>query len=304
MHVRSTITMQAPAKLNLALSVGPPQEDGMHPICSWMVTVNLFDDLIVTRLDDDRLSRYAILWHEDAPRRSEINWSITKDLAVQAHLALEEAAERHLPIQMKLEKRIPVGAGLGGGSSDAAAMLHALNDLFDLGMNTHDLASIGHDLGSDVPFLVHGGSAIVSGLGDNLESQAIGPDLYPVLVFPDLHCHTGSVYRAYDALGPRSLQPEAVQALAAATQLPEVFNDLLDAALEHEPQLRGVQQAVSDLAEQPVYLSGSGASLFLLADEPLHAQALADAITSHLSIPAIAVQPVPGCCVLANAEDR
>src|SRR5436190_20490393 len=135
----ASLTVNAPAKLNVALSVGPPRGDGMHPIASWMVTVDLFDELVFTRLDDDRLSRYALLWHKDAKRRSEINWSITKDLAVRAHLALEHHVGRHLPVQLKLEKRIPVGGGLGGGSSDAAATLRAVNELFDLGLSLEEL---------------------------------------------------------------------------------------------------------------------------------------------------------------------
>ena len=73
----AALTIQAPAKLNLALSVGPPNEQRMHPIASWMVTVNFHDDLHLTRLIRGSLSRYAILWHKDAKRRSEINWSIT-----------------------------------------------------------------------------------------------------------------------------------------------------------------------------------------------------------------------------------
>src|SRR4029079_18091135 len=109
-----TILEHAPAKLNLALSVGPPDPatGGGDPIASWMATVDFFDDLTLTRLDEGSLSRYAILWHKDAKRRSEINWSIAKDLAVRAHLALERRTAKRLPVQMKLEKRIPVGGGL------------------------------------------------------------------------------------------------------------------------------------------------------------------------------------------------
>src|SRR6185503_3353032 len=101
MPAPQTLAIQAPAKLNLALSVGPPAGPrGMHPICSWMITVNLFDDLLLTRLEDDRLSRYAILWHPEAKRRTDIDWSITRDLAVRAHLALEQHVDRKLPLQM------------------------------------------------------------------------------------------------------------------------------------------------------------------------------------------------------------
>src|SRR5206468_3336755 len=131
----SGLTVQAPAKLTLALSVGPPDANRMHPIASWMVTVDFHDDLHLLRLPSGSFSRYAILWHKDAKRRSEINWSITKDLAVRAHLALEKYLKRDLPVQLRLEKRIPVGAGLGGGSSDAAAMLRAVNEVFDLGLS-------------------------------------------------------------------------------------------------------------------------------------------------------------------------
>src|SRR5262245_27082839 len=105
------VVIRAPAKLNLALSVGPPTattSGTMHPICSWMVTVDLFDDLHIAQLDSGSLSRYAILWHKEAKRRSEINWSITKDLAVRAHIALQKHVGRDLPLQLKLEKRIPV----------------------------------------------------------------------------------------------------------------------------------------------------------------------------------------------------
>ena len=121
------IAVQAPAKLNLALSVGPPDQRGMHPICTWMVTISLCDDLLVTRLDEGRLSRYAILWHPDALRPLEIDWPVPRDLAVRAHLALEQHVGRPLPVQLKLDKRIPVGGGLGGGSSDAAAIEIQLN---------------------------------------------------------------------------------------------------------------------------------------------------------------------------------
>ena len=127
----ASVRVAAPAKLNLALSVGPPNVDRMHPISSWMVTVDLFDDLDVARLPDGSLSRYAIEWHPEARRRTPIDWSISKDLAVRAHLAIERLVGRPLPLQMRLRKRIPVGGGLGGGSSDAAAMIRAVDAIFD-----------------------------------------------------------------------------------------------------------------------------------------------------------------------------
>lgn len=288
------LTRHTPAKLNLALSVGPPDDRGMHPICSWMVTIDLCDELELTRLEPDRLSRYAILWHKDAKRRTDINWSIRRDLAVRAHLALEQHIGRQLPVQLRLDKRIPVGGGLGGGSSDAAAMLHAVNDLYDLGLSVRDLASIGRDLGSDVPYFVFGGSAVVEGQGEHVLPQNPMPELHAVLIFPDCACPTGAVYHRFDELGAAKLQPGVVRNLpdeaAAVTSDAGLFNDLTEAALLVEPTLGDVRQQIEALATRPAHLSGSGSTWFVLCDEPIHAEHLASAIEERLKLPAIAVR--------------
>lgn len=293
MPMPETVTISAPAKLNLALSVGSPNADGMHPICSWMVTVDLFDELEVKRLEDDRFSRYAIIWHAEAKRRSEIDWPITMDLAVRAHLALEDRFRRRLPVQLKLQKRIPVGGGLGGGSSNAAAMLLAVNHLFELGLTPEELAEIGEGLGADVPFLVHGGSAIVEGLGQKLDHHDCPPDLHAVLVFPEALCPTGRVYSAFDELGSGSLQTKAVRLLAGSPPQAEMlFNDLTAAAVRVAPALKRELERVGELAERPACVSGSGSSIFIICDEPIHASALAEAIESSLHLPAMAVSAV------------
>ena len=285
------VRLLAPAKVNLALAVGPPAEDGMHPISSWMVTIDLCDELLVTRLPDDRFSRYAILWHEEARRRSDIDWSITRDLAVRAHLALEAHVGRRLPVQLKLEKRIPVGGGLGGGSSDAAAMLRAVDALFDLGLGDEELARIGAGLGSDVPFLVRGGSAIVEGLGERLEPHAAHPELHLVLLLPESACPTGPVYAAFDEQSPGPLRDDAVRRLAGDGTLPPdpaaLFNDLAPAAMRLAPELGTLSDAFGALAERPAHLTGSGSTLFVLADDALHAEFLARAAGERLGVPAI-----------------
>src|SRR5262249_32688294 len=99
-------------------------------------------------------SRHVVRWASDAPRTSHIDWPIEKDLAVRAHRLLEQHAGRPLPLQMTLDKRIPIGGGLGGGSSDAAAMLMAANELFSLGLSPHALASLSTSLGSDIAFFI------------------------------------------------------------------------------------------------------------------------------------------------------
>jgi 4-diphosphocytidyl-2-C-methyl-D-erythritol kinase len=293
------IAVRAPAKLNLALSVGPATATAagsMHPICSWMVTVDLFDELAIWRLEPGSLSRYAILWHKEAKRRSNINWSIAKDLAVRAHLALQKHVGRDLPVQLKLEKRIPAGGGLGGGSSDAAAMLRAVNDLYQLGMSLDELAAIGATIGSDVPFLVHGGSAIVGGFGDQLSRHERTPQVHAVIAFPEASCPTARVYGLFDEQGAASLRADHVLKMASngcvAPDAP--FNDLTAAAVQAAPELEDYLAGLAKIARRPAHVSGSGSSLFVLCDDAAHAESLVAEVEAALGLPAVSVKAVTG----------
>jgi len=290
-HEPRQIVVRAPAKLNLALSVGPPGADRMHPIASWMVTTDFADELHLRRLDDGRDSLYAILWAPDAPRTSDIDWPIQKDLAVRAHLALEQHLGRRLPVRMKLEKRIPVGGGLGGGSSNAAAMLRGLRELFELAINDAELAELARTLGSDVPFLVRGGSAIVEGLGERLEHHDRTPDVHAVLAFPAAGCPTGPVYGKFDLMRPdAALQPTRVRALAAAAPLAHdaPFNDLAEPAIAVTPSLADEIADMEHVAGRRVHVSGSGSTLFVLCDGRLEADLLAEQIRLRAALPAVA----------------
>ena len=289
----SVVLSIAPAKVNLALSVSPPVEGGMHEIASWMVTTSFADELEVKRLPADRPSRFSIDWHDDARRRTDIDWLIRKDLAVRAHALLEQRIGSALPVQLRLRKRIPVGGGLGGGSSNAAAMLRALDALFDLRLRAEYLEAISRELGSDVPFLVRGGSALVEGTGERLTRVAM-PLVHLVLVFPGVACPTGPVYQAFDRLRPNArLDAPRVRALVDAAEsgwlradMP--FNDLADAALEVAPALGELRARLEAIAQSPVHVSGSGSTLFIVCDSPIHADALASAIEVQAGVPAVA----------------
>lgn len=293
-----SLVFHAPAKLNLALSVGPPGVDRMHPICSWMVTLDLVDDLTVTRLAEDRFSRYAILWHPDARRTVDIDWPIQRDLAVRAHIALERLVGRKLPVQLKLEKRIPVGSGLGGGSSDAAAMLHAVNLLYALGLSTEQLLGVAGELGSDVAFFVRGGSAIVEGLGDRLEHLTANDPHHFVLVLPSFGCDTAQVYRAFDELSTdeASLRAGAVRAaVESGAWRGAPFNDLTPAAIRVQPALADLIERISTRAERAAHLTGSGSTVFVPCDDELHAEFLAKAIEeAEDDLVAIPARTTPG----------
>ena len=301
----SVVRAFAPSKVNLALSVGAPDAGGMHPIASWMVTTRFGDDLTLKRLPPGTPSRYAIEWHDDARRRTDIDWKISKDLAVRAHRALEERLGRELPVQLRLQKRIPVGGGLGGGSSDAAAMLRALDALFDLRLRPQFLEHLAQPIGSDVPFLVQGGSAIVEGIGERL-SPAPGHRAHLVLAFPDAQCPTGPVYKAFDALrADARLDPARVRALAEGGATADgPFNDLADAACHIAPRLGEMREDIAALARQTVHVSGSGSTLFLVCDSAVHADMLADAIDSELGIPATSTVTAPPPVEEVDGEPR
>jgi 4-diphosphocytidyl-2-C-methyl-D-erythritol kinase len=287
-----TLVISAPAKLNLALSVGAPGSDRMHPIASWMVTTDFADTLHLTRLEEGRHSLYAIVWANDAPRTRDIDWPIQKDLAVRAHLALQQHAGRPLPVRMKLEKRIPIGGGLGGGSSDAAAMLRGLAELFELPTTADELTEIASTLGSDVPFLVRGGSAIVEGLGERLHHLERVPDLHAVLAFPDVACPTGPVYGKFDAMRPDArLQTERVHQLTGHAVLTHdhLFNDLAEPACAIAPALTDLMEEIEAVAARRVHVSGSGSTLFFLCSGRLEADLLADEVRRRVALPTAAV---------------
>ncbi len=292
-HVR-----QAHAKLNLALAVSPPMGSGSragwHEIASWFVSVSLHDTLTTLRLEDDRLSRYAILWAEDAARPTPIDWSITRDLAVRAHRSLEARAGRALPVQMKLEKRIPVGGGLGGGSSNGASMLLATRSLFGEETACIDLCALGGELGSDVAFFLDEPTparpALVEGFGDRVErtGRVRGPgeaSAWAVLVFPDAACATPRVYGAFDALDASVLESqcglrvfedraERVRTMAreGVVDPDALFNDLAPAAQAVVPSLSELRVTLCGLTGLSTFVTGSGSTLFQIARDPEHAE--------------------------------
>ena len=288
-----SLHIKAAAKLNAALSVGPPADDGMHPICSWMLTIDLHDEMTLTPLEPDRLSRYAIMWHDDALQRRDIDWSLTSDLAVRAHQAIERYVGRPLPIQMKLEKRIPLGGGLGGGSSDAAAMLRGLNELFELSIKDEVMEKIAAGLGSDVPFLVRGGSAIVEGTGERLEHLETIPEVHAVLILPETGCATASVYRMLDDMDPTAVDASAVRSLVRiGFDTRRLFNDLAEPALEVGVGLRAIRDELAELAGSPVHVSGSGSTLFISCDDAAAATTLSARITTTMGLATIPVSAI------------
>lgn len=293
----SYLTLLCPAKVNLALSVGAPDPaaGGLHPIASWMVAVDFADTLALRAIDagPSRLRRASA---PDAARAEPIDWPLEHDLAWRAHQLLESQAGRALPIDAALTKRIPTGAGLGGGSSDAAAMLVGVNRLFHLRLDAAALRGLAAKLGLDVIFLAAAldagmTGALVTDAGQTIEPAPPVEPIHLVLIFPPHHCATGPVYRAFDALAPAAAVDAArVRALIGPRALDPaaLFNDLAPAAMRVTPALRAARDAVRDAVGRPVHITGSGAAMFVLAGSAGDAAELAQRVIRGCHIPAMA----------------
>lgn len=182
---------------------------------------------------------------------------------------------RALPIDLEVVKRVPVGGGLGGGSSDAAATMIGVDQLFGLGMAPNEMRDISMRLGSDVAFFLEGGGAIVEGFGDEIERVGMVKGAV-TLVVPPFGCPTPEVYRAYDAVlreavrsghrvesaRVRRAQVESASAGRVCSEL--LFNDLLAGAERIRPELRSIRDIVREECGCEAHLTGSGSCLFVV----------------------------------------
>ncbi len=300
MSTPRTLTTACPAKVNLALSIGPPRPDGLHPLASWMVALDFADTLTIQQTDAP-VSRFDIVpaASKGNPQHTHpvppvcIDWPIESDLAYRAHTLMQDHVGRPLPIELTLRKRIPTGAGLAGGSSNAAATLVGLNQLFNLNLDDKKLLNLAQQLGSDVAFMVNAvlghPCSLVTGLGERIEPLPLAQPIHLVLIFPGFGCPTASVYQAFDRLHNQSPGDQApddahIRALAQTHPLDPagLFNDLAEPAFNVRPELREVRDHLQNDLHTPVHVTGSGSTLFIVAASHADAQRLvADAISAN-----------------------
>jgi len=313
------VRIAAPAKINLHLRVGHPRADGFHPLVSWMSTVGLFDILVIDRshggftltcdaaavpCDASNLVVKAVAALADSVAKGT-SAGLIASLASSNRLTEKEMGEgaRELDreprnreggattdfgLSVALQKRIPVGAGLGGGSSDGAFTILALNQLWNLRWPRERLMEIAASIGSDVPFFLSGPSAIVRGRGEVVEKvERPGGKWVPIILWPR-PMPTPAVYKKFDELrlGKESnLSPEPLWSqwvkLKSQDLLPLLRNDLEQAAFAIDPQLGQVRSELESLIERPVRMSGSGSSLFSLYDDEAEAEAAARLVTQR-----------------------
>ena len=259
-----TVDERAYAKLNLILHVARPRADGMHPLGSIFASIDLFDDIHVEPGNGtgDSVECAGL----DGP-----------NLAEEALGAFRRRVPELPPLRVRIEKRIPVAAGLGGGSADAAAVLRAANRIVGEPLNRGALRDLGAELGSDVPSQIDPRHALVSGVGevvDPIELPAFGA----VLVPHNPGLRSAQVYAEFDRLGGgrREVDLEALRALGREMALlPVLGNDLQPAALALRPELAAVLASLRGHGALGALVSGSGPTCFGLFEDRAAAEAVA-----------------------------
>jgi 4-diphosphocytidyl-2-C-methyl-D-erythritol kinase len=253
------VTVSAPAKLNLFLRVLARESDGYHSLETLFCLVSLADTVVATRREERGVS-IEVEGAEVGPPE--------QNLAVRAAALVLEATGHRFGVDLRLTKRIPVRAGLGGGSSDAAAALHAVNALANGAVPRHELLQFGARLGSDVPFFVTGAPlALAWGRGERLFRLPPLPIAPALLVTPPVGIETSEAYGWVDAArGPHSRRGAVALDLDALSRWGDIGrmagNDFESPAFERVPGLRAAFEALAGTHPLVCRMSGSGSTLF------------------------------------------
>jgi 4-diphosphocytidyl-2-C-methyl-D-erythritol kinase len=278
------IREQAPAKVNLVLQVGNVRADGLHELCSLFASLDLADDVTVER-------------HEEHDTDEVVCAGVTgPNLATRAIEELRATLDGNLPpLRVTIDKRIPVAAGLGGGSADAAAVLRAANRIAGDPLGPDALRAIGARIGADVPSQVEPRHALVTGAGEHVEPLEL-PVMALVLIPQDEGLSTADVYRTADEIGSTraNLEPGALKALATQP-LPDLAaaleNDLEPAALHLRPDLTDELDALTSAGALAARVTGSGPTTFGVFPDRTSAERAAAALSSKALVAALRPQP-------------
>jgi len=258
----SRVTVLAPAKLNLGLRVLGKRPDGYHEIETLFVAVSLFDELTFERRESGGLSMTWEKGRDDLdPSDLRVDGS---NLVVRAVREFERSADTKVDVAIHLKKSIPIAAGLGGGSSDAAATLKGLSILYPKSVTEKTLVECAARLGSDVPFFLGPPSSIGRGRGESLSPTPIDLTWYAIIVCPRIASPTPEVYAALDLtyLPKMSDFPVRLEGVGFFAALALIHNDLQDVVERRVPEVLHLKNRLLTLGAEGAYVSGSGPSIF------------------------------------------
>jgi 4-diphosphocytidyl-2-C-methyl-D-erythritol kinase len=265
----------APAKINWTLEVLGRREDGYHEIRSVMQTIDLCDELLAERSDETSFETTTGKRLKD------------DDLMVRAARALEIRVGRALAAQIRIEKRIPLASGLGGGSSDAAATLRLLNCLHGIGLSNEELASVGAEIGSDVPFFVYGGTALVEGRGERVSALRDVEGAWLIIVVPEVQIaeKTSRMYArltATDYTGGIATDnvAYAVSNGVGISDL-DLFNVFDPHAFDFVKELEELKDGLFLEGLSPVHVVGSGPAVFAYCGSQAGAESRAEELAAY-----------------------
>jgi len=307
----TAVTARAPAKVNLQLAVGPLRAHGYHDVVTVYHAVSLFDEVTVAPADADSV----VVTGEGADSVPADDTNLAARAATALAQAVGPGCQDSPGLAIRISKRIPVAAGLAGGSADAAATLVACNELWRTGLSQAELCELAADIGSDVAFGLVGGTAIGVGRGERVTPALAAGSYHWVLAFATGGLSTAQVYATWDRIHGGSGQPGAPELdnkLMAALRLghpgdvaSRLSNDLQPAAISLRPELRRTLAAGTEYGALAGIVSGSGPTCVYLAKDARHAAGLAVALAGAGVCRTVAhvVGPAPGANVTSIATE-
>ena len=274
------LTLSANAKINLTLDILGTREDGYHEVAMIMQEISLHDTLSMGKINQGISLTIVIEGQQGTLPADESNLCWKAAALVQKEYNLQEGVEIHLT------KRIPMAAGLAGGSADAAAVLKGMNHLFRLGMTEARLCELGARLGSDIPFCIMGGTMLATGRGEILTRLPSFPRLSVVLAKPPVGVSTAWAYKTYDAGydGPHPDNEAMLEAIHGgdAQKAAGLLCNVLEGVTEPEhPVIADYKRLMMEHGAMASMMSGSGPTVFGLVREKQQAWHLADTLKKY-----------------------
>lgn len=273
-----SVTVRVPAKLNIALQVGPARNDGFHELQTIYHAVSLYDGITVAEgAPGSGIS--IVCTHEDVPLDA-------RNLAWQAAELIAARAQRDPDLKIRIDKGIPVSGGMAGGSADAAGTLIAVNALWELNYSREELQEMAAELGSDVPFCIAGGTQLGQGRGELLSPVLAKGSFDWVIATSQAGLSTPAVYAKLDEIRPEAEAPRIPEEVVAALRTNDakalglvLHNDLQAPAIVLKPSLQRTLEAGIEAGALGALVSGSGPTVVFLVRDAEHALDVQIALT-------------------------
>jgi 4-diphosphocytidyl-2-C-methyl-D-erythritol kinase len=268
--------IKAPAKINLSLDVLYKRDDGFHELEMIMTTIDLADRIELELLDENRIVVQS---------QTRFVPDDERNLAYKAASLVKDRFSINKGVAIKIDKNIPVAAGLGGGSSDAAAVLRGLNKLWNLQLSIDELAQLGAEIGSDVSFCVYGGTALAKGKGEVITPLPAPPKCWVVLAKPSIGVSTGEIYKKLEL---ENLEHPDTQAMLEAINTSNyekmcknLSNVLESVTLNLHPEVKQIKRDMKRFGADAVLMSGSGPTVFALVQHDSRMQRIYNGLRGY-----------------------